>query len=99
MLNFAESKCLHLTAYVIKVLLVGCFSVNDAEGLCTSLQRKISSTSKEEEDTLDVSPMLRRKSSTVIQEEKVYQSENLNELIKVLELTETHKLLENLNKE
>ena len=36
-LNFAESKCLHLTAYVIKTLLVGCFSINDAEGLSTSL--------------------------------------------------------------
>jgi len=47
---------------------------------------------------MDVSPLLRRKSSTQ-QEEKIYQSENLNELIKVLELTETHSLLENLNKE
>jgi hypothetical protein len=81
---------------------VGFFSVNDAEGLSTSLQRKISSTSKEEEDLMDVSPMLRKKSSTLSdkkQEEKVYQSENLKELIKVLELTDSHTLLENLNKE
>ena len=76
--------------------------MNDAEGLSTSLQRKISSTSKEEEDLMDVSPMLRKKSSTLSdkkQEEKVYQSENLKELIKVLELTDSHTLLENLNKE
>jgi len=51
---------------------------------------------------MDVSPMLRKKSSTLSdkkQEEKVYQSENLKELIKVLELTDSHTLLENLNKE
>ena len=43
-LNSAESKCLNLAAYIIKVILVGCFSADDALGLSTNLIRKMSST-------------------------------------------------------
>jgi hypothetical protein len=53
-LNSAESKCLNLTAYIIKVILVGCFSANDAMGLSTNLIRKISSTMQDDEDDNDI---------------------------------------------
>ena len=106
-LNFAESKCLHLTSYIIKVILVGCFGCNDASVQSTNLMRRMSSNLNE--DTEEVIPsLLRKKSSTLKQEikkpeEKSYRSENIGMLVQLLEKAEplglSDDLLENLNKE
>ena len=99
-LSFAEGKCLNLTAYMLKVLLVGCFSVTDAAGqLSTNLMRKMSSTNSGDNNEVDVrfsSNENKNKAS-----ERLYRAENINEMVKILEqeVGLTDDILENLNKE
>jgi len=70
--NFAESKCLHLAAYITKVILVGCFACNDASGQSGVLLRRMSSNYDQAnvDEEIASTTLLRKKSSTFKKEEK-----------------------------